>query len=275
MTAPWAWPSSRASRSSPSTARRRADAEGQQRPHRAGPGLDRRARRQLGQPAAHRLGGRPPLARGLRAGAGGLRGAGRDTGRSGRSGPRRPWRRRRSWRPAASASNRSLIVLALVSPSISSARLIATAARWAMARAISASSSANARAPRRGDAQHADALAARRQRRDQHVGQRLRRPQRAPAAAPAGPGPVLEARQHHLGRRGERRRGQRLGMRGQRQDRLAVGLDASSWQTSASSSAAVPRTSTSPSSAASAAAATCWASSDRPVSASTRRRSRS
>ena len=47
--------------------------------------------------------------------------------------------------PAASASNRSLTMFALVSPSISSARLIAIAARCAIARAISVSSPVNGR----------------------------------------------------------------------------------------------------------------------------------
>ena len=81
-------------------------------------------------------------------------------------------------------------MLALVSPSISSARLIATAARWAIARAISASSSLNARAAGEAGAQHPDPLAAGGQRRDQQVGD-LRAGHSA--AAPAGRAPPSSA----------------------------------------------------------------------------------
>ncbi len=88
-------------------------------------------------------------------------------------------------------------MLALVRSSISSARLIATAARCATARAISASSSPNARWQGRAAHSSPTRWPPGRQRRHQQVGDRRVRPQRCAAGSSAA---AVEPGEHHLGR---------------------------------------------------------------------------
>ena len=128
MTAPWAWPSSRAWRRSPSTAPRRAAPKASS--ARTGPGPDSIAER-----GASSASPRPSASAATRHSPVDCARAPAGCAESTRYGALRSQRTSAALAaanvvaPADSASNRSLIVLALVRPSISSARLIATAAR--------------------------------------------------------------------------------------------------------------------------------------------------
>ncbi len=175
--------------------------------------------------------------------------------------------------PAASASNRSLIVLALVNPSISSARLIATAPRCATARASSASSSPN-------DCSHALAAQIKPTGSPAASGTTNRSPtstdghgdrggRPAWARCPSSAAIVSSAAEVVSGA------GNSAGIEASSDSVSRSGSRPNSWQTSADSSRAMPATSTRASSSAPGADATCWASCDSSVSVFTRRRSRS